>query len=253
MENIQIFNNPEFGDIRAITINGEPWFVGNDCAKALGFKDPYSGIRKNVDEEDKQTCPVGSGAEMRNMNVINESGLYSLIFGSRLESAKKFKKWVTSEVLPSIRKTGSYGRPKSTQDQILLLAQGTVELYKKVGDVSAEVQAVKTEFQEFKETLPLMPEDADVVSDAVKKRGVSILGGKTTPAYNDRSLRMKLYCNLYANLKYSFQVSTYKAIKRNQKAAALEAIAKYEPPFFLMEQIEMANAQQSFNLGGAGE
>lgn len=114
MQEMQIFENEEFGKIRTVMINNEPWFVGNDCAKALGFKDPYSGIRKNVDDEDKQTCPVGMGTGMRNMNVINESGLYSLIFGSKLESAKKFKRWVTSEVLPSIRKTGQYS--KQTND-----------------------------------------------------------------------------------------------------------------------------------------
>lgn len=112
MQEMQIFENAEFGKIRTVMINNEPWFVGNDCAKALGFKDPYSGIRKNVDDEDKQTCPVGRGTGMRNMNVINESGLYSFIFGSKLESAKKFKHWVTSEVLPQIRKAGAYVMPQ---------------------------------------------------------------------------------------------------------------------------------------------
>lgn len=108
MNELKIFENPEFGTVRTILIENEPWFVSNDIANALGYKDPYSAARKNVDDDDKTVCPVGSGAEMRNMVVVNESGLYSLIFGSKLESAKRFKRWVTSEVLPEIRKTGSY-------------------------------------------------------------------------------------------------------------------------------------------------
>jgi len=171
MNSIQIFSNPDFGEIRTVVIDGEPWFAGNDCAKALGFKDPYSGVRKNVDEEDKQTCPMGSGAEMRNMNIINESGLYSLIFGSRLESAKKFKKWVTSEVLPQIRRTGSYGKnqlPMTTQDQIKLLAQGNVEL-------NQRVDGLEERFNDFQKSLPLLPAEADNISGAVKKRVVEIL------------------------------------------------------------------------------
>lgn len=121
---------------------------------------------------------------------------------------------------------------------------------KKVEDVSEEVQSVKKELKEFKETLPLLPEDADEISDLVKKRGVEILGGKQSSAYNDKCLRMKLYVNFYSNLKYNFNVRTYKAIKRNQKAKAIEVIQRYEPPFFLAQQIESVNAQQSLDLEG---
>lgn len=108
MNELTIFSNPEFGEIRTVIIDGEPWFVGKDVCRALGYVDQYSGVRKNVDAEDKRGCPVGSTSGIQETTVINESGLYSLIFGSKLESAKKFKKWVTSEVLPSIRKTGTY-------------------------------------------------------------------------------------------------------------------------------------------------
>ena len=107
MNNIQIFNNPEFGEIRTIMIDGEPWFVGIDIAKALGYKKPEGAIRSKVDEGDTLKQGVSdSNNHIQQMLTINESGLYALIFGSQLDSAKKFKKWVTSEVLPSIRKTG---------------------------------------------------------------------------------------------------------------------------------------------------
>lgn len=105
---MQIFNNPEFGEIRTIIIDGEPWFVGKDVCASLGYSDTKAGTRKNVDEEDKRVCPVGTPSGIQNMTVINESGLYSLIFGSKLDTAKKFKRWVTSEVLPTLRKNGTY-------------------------------------------------------------------------------------------------------------------------------------------------
>ncbi len=144
------------------------------------------------------------------------------------------------------------GAPKTIPEQIKLLAQGNVELNQRVDGLEKEtyynkeeIQSVKHQLDEFKETLPLLPEDADEISGTLKKRGVEILGGKQSTAYNDRSLRMKLYRNFYSNLKYNFgSVGTYKAIKRNQKADALKVITEYKPPLFLQEQIDKANAKQ---------
>ena len=108
MNDIQIFNNSEFGQIRTIEIDGEPWFVGNDVAKSLGYTNPRDAILNHVFDDDKGVEKLDTLGGAQNMTVINESGMYSLIFNSRLESAKKFKHWVTSEVIPSIRKTGGY-------------------------------------------------------------------------------------------------------------------------------------------------
>lgn len=102
------FSNAEFGNVRAMLIDDEPWFVGKDIAQSLGYKDTDKSLRKYVDVEDKLTRQIGGTGQRRNMTLINESGLYSLILSSKLDSAKKFKRWVTSEVLPAIRKTGSY-------------------------------------------------------------------------------------------------------------------------------------------------
>ena len=107
---IQVFNNTEFGNIRSMEIGGEPWFVGKDVAMALGYSNPRKAIIDHVDEEDKKdgvTIRDSIGREQKPV-VINESGLYSLILGSKLDGAKRFKRWVTSEVLPAIRKTGAY-------------------------------------------------------------------------------------------------------------------------------------------------
>ena len=104
----QIFKNAEFGQIRTCMVDGETYFVGKDVASALGYKNSMDALMRHVDEEDKQTSGFTMGGQKYTMTVINESGLYALILSSKLESAKRFKRWVTSEVLPQIRKNGRY-------------------------------------------------------------------------------------------------------------------------------------------------
>lgn len=114
---LQIFNHPQFGAVRTVEINGEPWFVGKDVAQALGYTNPQKAVRDHVDEDDL-TVNESFTVNGTMGTLINESGVYSLVFGSKLESAKEFKRWVTSEVLPSIRKHGAYLTPQVT-NQIL--------------------------------------------------------------------------------------------------------------------------------------
>lgn len=118
MNELQVFNSPEFGEIRAVEIDGEPWFVGKDMAEALGYSNPRDALAKHVDDEDKAAVAIHDGSQNRDMTIINESGVYSLIFSSKLESAKKFKRWVTSEVLPSIRKHGAYIAPQAQPEGV---------------------------------------------------------------------------------------------------------------------------------------
>ena len=119
MNELMIFNNPEFGDIRTVEVNGEPWLVGKDVAQALGYGDTDQALRKHVDDEDKLTRQFNGSGQNREMYIINESGLYSLVLSSKLPGAKKFKHWVTSEVLPSIRKHGAYMTPETLEAAIL--------------------------------------------------------------------------------------------------------------------------------------
>ena len=121
MNEIQIFNNEEFGDIRTVEINGEPWFVTSDIAKALGYR-MASNLSRRIDDDDKGMQKVSTLGGQQDMAVINESGLYMAILGSNLPSAKKFKHWVTAEVLPSIRKTGGYNLPQTYADALRALA-----------------------------------------------------------------------------------------------------------------------------------
>lgn len=124
MNELQIFNNEEFGEIRTVTIDGEPWFVGKDIATILGYADPRSTVSKKVDAEDKGVAKMDTPSGTQEMTIINESGMYSLVIGSKLESAKRFKHWVTSEVLPSIRKNGGYiaGQEELTDEELLAKA-----------------------------------------------------------------------------------------------------------------------------------
>lgn len=176
--------------------------------------------------------------------MINESGLYSLIFNSKLESVKKFKRWITREVLPSIRKTGSYGQqrlPMTIPEQIQVIAQGHVEL-------KAEIDSVREDLEQFKNDMPILGMEETKISSAVKKKGVECLGGKDSNAYNDKSLRGWLYFDLHRQLRCEFGVSTYKAIRRNQTDTAISIIQCYVPPLVLIEMIDMTNAQQTLDV-----
>ena len=108
MSELQVFNNAEFGSVRSLMVNGEPYFVGRDVAKILGYANPNDALAKHVDEEDKGVAKCDTLGGIQELTVINESGLYSLILSSKLPSAKRFKRWVTSEVLPAIRKHGVF-------------------------------------------------------------------------------------------------------------------------------------------------
>ncbi len=115
MNEITMFRNPEFGEIRTVDLNGDTWFVGADIASVLGYSNVRDAIAKHVDDEDKATVAIHDGRQSRNMTAINESGVYALIFSSKLDRAKQFKHWVTSEVLPAIRKHGAYVPTQSDQ------------------------------------------------------------------------------------------------------------------------------------------
>lgn len=127
MNEIKIFENPEFGSVRTVMIDDQPWMVGKDIAEALGYTDAFGALKKHVDDEDKQNCQNDSFNSPRGMTVINESGLYSLVLSSKLPSAKKFRHWVTSEVLPSIRKTGGYHLPQTYAEALRTLADKAEE------------------------------------------------------------------------------------------------------------------------------
>lgn len=126
MNELQVFENAEFGSVRTVEVNGEPYLVGKDVAEILGYAKPRNAIAMHVDNEDKKDAPIqGDVGGTQEMTIINESGLYSLILSSKLPTAKKFKRWVTSEVLPSIRKHGMYATDELLNNPDLLISVAT--------------------------------------------------------------------------------------------------------------------------------
>lgn len=125
MNEMKIFNSEEFGRVRTVIVDGEVWFVGKDVAEALGYERTAEAIRQHVEEDDKGVGEMQTPGGKQNMVIINESGLYALIFGSKLPSAKRFKHWVTSEVLPSIRKTGKYETNNMHSDTTIPRVKGS--------------------------------------------------------------------------------------------------------------------------------
>lgn len=259
MNELQIFNfnSEEFGEIRTVTIDSEPWLVGKDVAEALGYKNTKDAISSHVDVDDKRIIQRSDIATLENhlpksafpynftsaeipnrgLTVINESGLYALIFGSKLESAKRFKHWVTSEVLPTIRKTGGYRKPMSTAEQIKLLALGNTELNERVTNVEEEIDSLKND-------MPLYGCEIDDIKNHVNRKVVNVLGGKTSEAYRDGSIRSSVFKDIYRQLKREYGcVSSYKSIKRKWIDDAHDLINGYEVPKVLEEQIRDANAQ----------
>lgn len=145
MNELQIFNNPEFGVIRTIEMNGEPWFVGKDVAEALGYSNPQKAIRDHVDDEDKGVNEMFTPGGKQQVPIINESGLYSLILSSKLPGAKRFKRWITSEVLPSIRKTGGYIAGQETMTPEELMAKALTVAQKTLAEREARLSQISVE------------------------------------------------------------------------------------------------------------
>lgn len=235
MNELQIFNSEEFGEIRTIEIDGKPYFVATDVATALGYVNPRKAVNDHCKGVTKRDTPTSSGVQ--SMSYINEGDLYRLIMKSKLPSAEKFESWVMDEVLPTIRKTGGYSKPMSTAEQIKLLALGNTELNERVSDVEKKIDSLEND-------MPLYGCEIDDIKNHVNRKVVNVLGGKTSEAYRDGSIRSSVFKDIYRQLKREYGcVSSYKSIKRKWIDDAHNLINGYEVPKVLEEQIRDANAQ----------
>lgn len=169
MNDLQIFTSPEFGEVRTVTINGEPWLVGKDVAEALGYSDAFGALKKHIDDEDRQNCQSDSFESPRGMTVINESGLYSLVLSSKLPGAKKFRRWVTAEVLPAIRKNGGYisGQEDLTPEELMARALQVAE--RTLAERDARIKALTEDTQRMK--------PKEIFADAVSASHTTVLIG----------------------------------------------------------------------------
>ena len=190
---IKIFENEEFGSVRTMEINGIPYFVGKDVAEILGYADTFGALKKHVDEEDKQNCQNSSFESPRGLTIINESGLYSLILSSKLPNAKKFKHWVTAEVLPAIRKTGSYyiqSKPDSyTIEDPAARARRWAEEYEEKKALEAKIEEQKP-LVEYAEHIQASKDVIDMKSMAklASKNGIKIGRNKLFSFLRDRKI-----------------------------------------------------------------
>lgn len=210
MNGLKVFQNEEFGEVRSLVINDEPWFVGKDVAKALGYENPSKAIRDHVEEEDKKVgvqnvTPYISDNLGRKQypTFINESGVYSLIFGSKLPSAKKFKHWVTSEVLPTLRKTGKYEIPKDPMSALKLMFEAQTQTNEKVEKHDQRIA-------ELENNALLTPGQYNYLSKAVQRKVAQIkkeLGWKLQSKQNSQLYRsINRYLDRYIGIKTRSQL-----------------------------------------------
>lgn len=239
MNELYDFESEEFGNVRIVTVDNEPMFCLPDVCRALGLIQP-SKVRERLNEKGVRKIPTLTAGGEQKLLYVNESNLYKTIFQSRKEAAERFTDWVTCEVLPAIRKTGSY-HPMSTDEKIQVLAQGNIELNKKVDNLNKDLQ-------EFKQDMPLLALECQRITRAKNQKVVPLMGGKSAPAYNNKSLMRKVYSDIDNQLRREFGVNTYKAIKRNQCDLAVEIINGYDLPICLKEEIETENSQMSLSV-----
>lgn len=235
MNELHVFENSEFGEIRTITKDNEPMFCLSDVCKALELEQ-VSRVKSRLKADGVTTSKVIDrlGREQE-ATFINESNLYKTIFQSRKDSAERFTDWVTSEVLPSIRKTGGYNKPMTTSEQIKLLAQGNTELSERMDRLEND--------------MPLYGCEIDEIQSHVKRKAVNILGGKQSNAYKDASTRNKVFADMWNQLKREYGcVSTYKSIKRKYIADVHDFIDCYELPRILEEEVHDCNSQIRMEL-----
>lgn len=233
MSSIQIFNNPEFGDIRTVDLNGEPWFVGKDIAAALGYSNPQKAIRDHVDALDKGVNEMDTPGGKQQMPVINESGVYSLIFGSKLEGAVRFKRWVTGEVLPTLRKTGSYTMPKLSKEMQALFL------------LDDRTQKQEARLTALENTMTVDYSQQQTLKKAVGRVVVEALGGKSAPAYNDPHVRGKLFSECNRDVQDWFRVNSVCNVPRKDFTQAVEYIQRWKPSTNSVMLIQQTNAQTS--------
>lgn len=234
MNELQIFNSEEFGEIRTVTIDGEPWFVGKDVAKILGYVDPNKAIATHVDEEDKLNDKTASSLGQRGGWFINESGLYALIFGSKLESAKRFKHWVTSEVLPSIRKTGSYQMQNLSAEMKAILMHD-----EKLVKIDQRVTGLEN-------TMTIDYGQQKVLCDCVNRVVIDALGGKGSEAYGEISKKVFSECN--RDLKNYFHVNARNNVPKKRFDEAVEYISNWKPCTNTVLLIRAHNSQMSMDV-----
>lgn len=244
MNELQIFNNEEFGNVRSLMIDNEPWLVGKDVAEALGYKDVNHAILDHVDEEDKVNSKtqgqIAPELGQRGSWSINESGLYSLILSSKLPNAKKFKRWVTSEVLPTLRKTGSYTKVPSDPRELLRL---TIEAHEQTAQ---RVDVLEEKVTALEETTTINSSQQYTLEKIAKTTVIRALGGIDSRAY--QLMSRKIFSNIWRDYKNYFKLGSYRDTLKTDFDTAKEYLGSWSPEINTRLKIKEYNSQLSMVL-----
>lgn len=225
MNQLEIFKNREFGEIRTVTVDGEPWFVAKDIAEILQYTNTQKAIRDHVDEEDKLTERIVLSGQNREVICINESGLYSLILSSKMPGAKRFKRWVTSEVLPQIRRTGTYQKPMTPQEMMRV----------QLGMIDGHEERIT----HLENTMTIDYEQQQELKKTVNKRVIEVLGGKKAPAYKEMSKKVFSECN--HDIQDYFRVNSRNNIPTKRYQEAVEYVEGWNPSNNTILEIRSCN------------
>ncbi|HDP2166592.1 TPA: ORF6C domain-containing protein [Staphylococcus aureus] len=233
MQELQTFNFEEL-PVRTLEVDGEPYFVGSDIAKILGYQKPQNAIATHVDLEDKTTTLIqGTGSNYKsNAVIINESGLYSLIFSSKLENAKRFKRWVTSEILPTLRKTGAYQVPSDPMQALRLMFEATEE-------TKQEIKNVKDDVIDLKENQKLDAGDYNFLTRTINQRVAHI---QRLHAITNQKQRSELFRDINSEVKKMTGASSRTNVRQKHFDDVIEMIANWFPSqatLYRIKQIEM--------------
>ena len=229
MNELQIFNSGEFGEIRTIEIDGKPYFVGTDVAKALGYSNPRKAILDHCKGVTKRDTPTSSG--IQSMSYINEGDLYRLIMKSKLPSAEKFESWVMDEVLPTIRKTGSYQKPLTTVEQIQVIATGFLDHEERLN--------------RLENTMTIDYAQQESIRDLVSSVVIAHLGGKESNAYKEIGKKVFAECN--GDIKTYFAVNARNNIPKLRFEESMEYVRNWHPCTNTVMMIRDCNAQMSIS------
>ena len=209
-------------EVRTLTIDDEPWFVGKDVVDILGYQNGSRDINRHVDEDDRVIHQFINSGQNRDMIIINESGLYSLILSSKLPQAKEFKRWVTSEVLPAIRKQGGFIREDLDEDASIALFTGQKKLREQQATMLEDIDYLKSE-------QPIHPSYAQSLLKKRKARVVACLGGIDSPAYGDKIFAQSVFRQAEIDFKDHFNISRYDLLPKKFADAALAYWMTWEP------------------------
>lgn len=229
MNELQIFNSGEFREIRTIEIDGKPYFVGTDVAKALGYNNPRDAVSRHCKGVVKHDTPTSSG--IQSMSYINEGDLYRLIMKSKLPSAEKFESWVMDEVLPTIRKTGSYRKPLTTVEQIQVIATGFLDHEERLNRLE-NIMTIDYAQQE-------------AIRDLVSSVVIAHLGGKESNAYKEIGKKVFAECN--RDIKTYFTVNARNNIPKLRFEESMEYVRNWHPCTNTVMMIRDCNAQMSIS------